>query len=43
MVIHFFNKPKTVFVHNYVRTRFGRQEHVCAHWRSWPRQLALPF
>jgi hypothetical protein len=36
-------KPKAVFVRDYLRTRFGRLEHVCAHWRSWPGQLSLPF
>jgi len=25
-----------VFVNAYERIRFGRTEHVCAHWRSRP-------
>jgi len=25
-----------VFVNAYERVRFGRVEHVCAHWRSSP-------
>jgi len=25
-----------VFVHAYMRFRFGRWESVCAHWRSYP-------
>lgn len=36
-------RPKVVHVCAYVRTRFGRQEHVCAHWRSLPQQLSLPL
>lgn len=36
-------KAKTVFVHAYVRYRFGRQEHVIQHWRSHPRQLAFGY
>ena len=43
MDFHFFNKPKGVFVRSYERTRLGHREHVCSHWRSWPRQLELPF
>jgi len=31
-----FARPKVVRVCNYVRVRFGRTEHVGAHWRSWP-------
>jgi len=27
-----------VFVHAYQRVRFGCQEYVCAHWRSWPNR-----
>ena len=27
-----------VHVRDYVRVRFGRQEHVTAHWRRLPRQ-----
>jgi hypothetical protein len=34
--------PMPVFVREYERVRYGRQEHVCAHWRSLPRQLELP-
>lgn len=30
-------RPKISHVCQYVRFRFGRQEHVCAHWRSLPR------
>jgi hypothetical protein len=30
-----------VFVNAYVRMRFGRIEHVCAHWRSFPGQMSL--
>ena len=37
----FYEKVKDVFVRAYVRMRFGRQEHVCAHWRSHPGQLEL--
>jgi hypothetical protein len=29
-------KAKTVNVRKYFRTRFGRPEHVCKHWRSPP-------
>lgn len=36
-------KPKLIAVRAYVRLRFGRLEHVCAHWRSWPGQLAFDF
>lgn len=36
-------KPKLVAVRAYVRLRFGRSEHVSAHWRSWPGQLAFAF
>jgi hypothetical protein len=25
-----------VFVRAYVRVRYGKQEHVCSHYRSWP-------
>lgn len=32
-----------VKVRAYVRMRFGRLENVCAHTRSWPRQLAFDF
>lgn len=34
-------KPKTVHVRAYSRFRFGRNENVCQHWRSWPGQLSL--
>jgi len=34
---------KAVHVYSYVRTRFGRTEHVREHWRGWPNQLRLPF
>jgi hypothetical protein len=36
-----YAKTKSVFVHMYVRYRFGRLEHVCQHWRSYPGQLVL--
>jgi len=29
-------KPKTVHVRTYTRRRFGRDETVRHHWRSWP-------
>lgn len=32
---------KSVFVTAYVRTRHGRLEFVCQHWRSFPGQLEL--
>lgn len=32
-----------VFVRAYVRIRFGAQEFVCAHTRSWPNQLSFQF
>ena len=35
--------PKLVHVRAYVRTRFGRPEHVCEHRRGWPRQLSFGF
>ncbi|MEA2941505.1 MAG: hypothetical protein QOD09_2034 [Bradyrhizobium sp.] len=35
--------PKSVHVNACVRRRFGRFEHVCAHWRSWPNQLSFGF
>jgi hypothetical protein len=34
---------KAVHVRDYYRTRFGRLEHVCEHWRSWPGQLSFDF
>jgi hypothetical protein len=36
-------KTKNVFVHAYVRRRFGRLEHVIQHFRSHPRQLAFGY
>lgn len=30
-----------VHVRAYTRRRFGRDEHVCQHWRSHPGQLSL--
>ncbi|CAH2408016.1 conserved hypothetical protein [Mesorhizobium ventifaucium] len=36
-------KSKVVSVRAYFRTRLGRLEHVCAHFRSWPRQLSFDF
>lgn len=36
-------KPKVVPVRAYVRWRFGRLEHVCAHWRSLPGQYSFGF
>lgn len=35
--------PKTVYVRSYTRRRFGKQESVCAHFRSVPTQLQLDF
>jgi hypothetical protein len=35
--------PKVVHVRDYTRVRFGRTEHVCEHWRSFPRQLVFDF
>jgi hypothetical protein len=34
---------RTVFVREYERVRFGRQERVRAHWRSKPQQFVLIF
>jgi hypothetical protein len=34
---------KSVFVRAYRRHRFGREEHVRQHWRSWPHQLSFTF
>lgn len=34
-------KPKDVFVRNYTRHRFGKDENVRQHWRSRPQQLSL--
>ena len=36
-------KAKLVYVHAYLRRRFGRWEHVCSHFRSWPGQLSFDF
>jgi len=36
-----FARVKSVFVHAYIRFRFGRRESVCQHWRSHPGQLTL--
>lgn len=36
-------KSRIVHVRAYLRTRFGRREHVCAHWRSHPGQLSFDF
>lgn len=36
-------RSKVVRVRAYLRTRFGRLEHVCAHWRSHPGQLSFDF
>ena len=35
------SQVKGVHVRAYVRRRFGRDETVCSHWRSWPGQLRL--
>lgn len=36
-----FTKGKDVYVREYSRIRFGREENVCDHWRSRPYQLPL--
>lgn len=36
-------RSKAVSVRAYLRMRFGRLEHVRAHFRSWPRQLSFDF
>lgn len=36
-------RARLVKVKAYVRKRFGRQETVCAHVRSMPRQLSFNF
>lgn len=36
-------RSKLVKVRAYVRKRFGRKEHVCAHVRSMPNQLSFNF
>jgi len=38
-----YERTKGVFVRAYTRLRFGRIETVCAHWRSYPHQLAFSF
>ena len=30
-------RKKGVFVRTYFRFRFGKWEHVCAHYRSYPK------
>lgn len=37
------NRPTELRVHvrAYDRVRFGRNEHVCKHTRSWPGQMDL--
>lgn len=37
------SQVKTVFVRAYLRRRFGRDENVRQHWRSWPGQLSFTF
>jgi hypothetical protein len=34
-------RRRSVFVHAYIRSRFGRRENVCQHWRSHPGQMQL--
>ena len=34
-------KPKSVHVRAYLRSRFGKREMVCRHWRSCPGQMNL--
>ncbi|KUL93927.1 hypothetical protein DK26_19460 [Bosea sp. WAO] len=36
-------KSKVVHVRDYLRVRFGKLEHVRAHWRSLPGQLSFDF
>lgn len=36
-----YAKIKDVHVCAYTRTRFGKLESVCSHWRSHPGQLSL--
>lgn len=36
-----YDRPKTVYVREYTRFRFGKFESVCQHWRSHPGQLSL--
>ncbi|SSW68630.1 hypothetical protein AVE30378_03089 [Achromobacter veterisilvae] len=35
--------PKTVYVNAYTRWRLGREENVCAHWRSAPGSQLMLF
>jgi hypothetical protein len=37
------SNQKLVHVNAYTRLRFGRQEFVSAHWRSWPKQYSFGF
>lgn len=37
------SQVKAVFVRAYKRWRFGREENVREHWRSWPGQLSFNF
>lgn len=36
-----YTRWKNVFVRAYVRSRLGRRESVCQHWRSHPGQMEL--
>lgn len=36
-------KRKFIAVRAYVRKRYGKLEHVCAHFRSHPNQLSFNF
>ena len=36
-----YSRVRNVFVRSYVRSRFGKLENVCQHWRSYPGQLEL--
>jgi hypothetical protein len=38
-----YTKVKDVFVSQYTRIRYGRLEHVTAHWRLLPHQYAFNF
>lgn len=38
-----FDNSKPVFVRAYMRNRFGREESVCQHYRSYPNQLSFKF
>jgi hypothetical protein len=37
----FMERPKVVHVRAYERTRRGRLENVCEHWRALPHQYAF--